>query len=61
MPQLDGGASDGEVEAMEATIHSLDASLDTSLDTTAEEPDLAASMEAVKIRVGVNKGFLPIF
>ena len=57
MPQLDGGASDGEVEAMEATIHSLD----TNLDTTAEEPDLAASMEAVKIRVGVNKGFLPIF
>jgi len=43
MPQLDGGASDGEGEAMEATIHSLD--------TTAEEPDLAASMEAVKIRV----------
>jgi len=55
MPQLDGAASDGEAEAMEATIHSLDTSLDTtntSLDTTAEDPDLlAASMEAVKIRV----------
>ena len=51
VPQLDGAVGEAGEDEMDATIHPLDSSLDTSLDTSLQAEDLAASMEAVKIRI----------